>query len=49
MEALPEPEPEPDLARHFFSSAIINELLRNLVATEPDDFIAGLGLDNGEE
>lgn len=41
MEAQPEP-PEPDLRVHFFSTAIVSELIKQLTATEHDDFIEGL-------
>jgi hypothetical protein len=44
-----DPEPDPDMTIHFFSPAIVHELLRELVVTEHDPFIDEFEKGNGTE
>lgn len=41
MEGLKD-DPDPDMRIHYFSTAIVHELLRELVRVERDDFIQDL-------
>lgn len=43
MEGAPDdPDPDPDMRIHFFSTPLVSELLRKLIAADQDDFIDDL-------